>query len=95
MSQVFTACQGEDYRPVFCWDLTRVGMLVFFRLLFTGDHIKWDLRYLQKTTYFTIFTINILPYLLWPPVIGEHSMMGSRNGRRSNRISNLDFLSQP
>ena len=39
-------------------------------LLFTGDHIKYDLGYLYtKTIYFAIFTNNIWSYLLWSPVI--------------------------
>ena len=34
-----------------------------------GGHIKEDLRYTQKPTYFGIFTNNSWSYLLWSPVI--------------------------
>ena len=65
--------------------------------LFTGDQIKWDLRYTQKPIYFHVFTNKIRSYLLWPPVIAHFALRGvaSKNGLGCILCSKREALKNP
>ena len=58
-------CTAACTYCIYTYDLPAVPL---GEVLFTGDHTKYDLRYTQKATYFSIFTNNIWSYLLWSPV---------------------------
>ena len=53
------AADSSCHNPIFFLDSCYYG----------GNHIKQDLRYTQKPTYFSIFTHNIRSYLQWFPVV--------------------------
>ena len=56
-------------------------------LTVTGDNRNRTYGTHEKTVYFAIFTNNIWPYLLWPPVVGRRE----KNGRKWERSKVVSY----